>query len=80
VGAYDGMRVIAKMIEGQSGKEFSSDAAIKSVIGYSFDGLRGPMKINEDRELTQNYYLRQVKKVDGKLQNVLLDTLANIKP
>jgi branched-chain amino acid transport system substrate-binding protein len=80
VGAYDGMRVIAKMIEGQSGKEFSSDAAIKSVIGYSFEGLRGPMKINEDRELTQNYYLRQVKKVDGKLQNVLLDTLANIKP
>jgi branched-chain amino acid transport system substrate-binding protein len=79
VGAYDGMTIIAKMIEG-GGKEFNSDAAIKSVIGYSFDGLRGPMKINEDRELTQNYYLRQVQKVDGKLQNVLLDTFPNIKP
>jgi branched-chain amino acid transport system substrate-binding protein len=80
VGAYDGMTIIAKMIESQAGKEFNSDAAIKSVVGLSLNGLRGPLKINEDRELTQNYYLRQVKKVEGKLQNVLLETFENIKP
>ena len=80
VGAYDGMTIIAKMIESQAGKTFNSDAAIKSVIGLSLNGLRGPLKINADRELTQNYYLRQVKKVDGKLQNVLLETFENVKP
>jgi branched-chain amino acid transport system substrate-binding protein len=80
VGAYDGMTIIAKMIESQAGKDFDPAAAVKSVEGYTFDGLRGPMKVNDDRELTQNYYLRQVRKVDGKLQNVLLETFPNIKP
>jgi branched-chain amino acid transport system substrate-binding protein len=80
VGAYDGMTIIARMIESQAGKQFDADAAVASVLGYSFEGLRGPMKINDDRELTQNYYLRQVQKVDGRLENVLLETFPNIKP
>jgi branched-chain amino acid transport system substrate-binding protein len=80
VGAYDGMTIIAKMIESQAGKPFDSNSALKSVEGYSFEGLRGPIKINDDRELTQDYYLRQVQKVDGKLENVLLQTFPDIKP
>lgn len=69
VGAYDGMRVIAKMIEATGGKQDAA-AAVKAVTGMAWESPRGPMKIDpETRSPIQTIYLRVVEKSGGKLIN-----------
>lgn len=64
VGAFDGMQVIAHMIEATGGKQDAA-AAVESVKGLAWVSPRGPVSINpENRHLTQNIYLREVAK-DG---------------
>jgi len=73
--AYDGLRVIYKMIESQQGKPFDGTAAINAVRGFSFDSPRGPAKIEADtRDITMNVYIRKVEKVNGQKANVVVDT------
>lgn len=73
--AYDGMHVIYKMIESQQGKPFDGAAAINAVKGYTWDGVRGPEKIEADtRDITLNVYIRRVEKVDGQKTNIVVDT------
>ena len=73
--AYDGMHVIYKMIESQQGKPFDGAAAINAVKGYSWEGVRGPEKIEADtRDITLNVYIRRVEKVDGQKTNIVVDT------
>ena len=75
VGAWDGMRVIYHMIEAQNGKPFDPDVAISSVLGYSFDSPRGRVTINkETHDINQPYFIRRVEKVNGHLQNALIET------
>ncbi|MDE3079650.1 MAG: ABC transporter substrate-binding protein [Paracoccaceae bacterium] len=77
VGAYDGMRVLYKMIEagGTDGAK-----ALKSVIGTSWESPRGPVTIDpRTRSLTQNMYIREVVKgADGKLENKEIDTIKDV--
>ena len=41
---------------------------------------RGPMSIDpETRDVVQTIYIRKVEKVDGKLENVVIDKVANVK-
>jgi branched-chain amino acid transport system substrate-binding protein len=43
----------------------------------SVDSPRGPIAIDpETRDIVQNEYLREVRKVDGKLRNTEVETLA----
>jgi len=73
--AYDGMRVIYKMIESQQGKPFDGTAAIDAVRGFTFASPRGPVKIEADtRDATLNIYIRKVEKVNGRKVNVVVDT------
>jgi branched-chain amino acid transport system substrate-binding protein len=45
-----------------------------------FDSPRGPIRIDpETRDIIQNVYLREVKKVDGKLYNVEFATFEAVK-
>jgi branched-chain amino acid transport system substrate-binding protein len=75
VGAYDGMRVMYKMIESQKGKPFDPTAAVEAVKGFSFDSPRGRVTINKTtRDINQPYFVRRVEKVNGKLVNVLSET------
>jgi branched-chain amino acid transport system substrate-binding protein len=81
VGAYDGMRVAYKMIEGSAGKELNGDAAVKSVLGDSFKSPRGPVTIDAaTRENIQNFYLWRVEKQNGKLANVLVKAFVQVPP
>jgi branched-chain amino acid transport system substrate-binding protein len=69
--AYDGMSLIYHMIEATHGQK-DGDKAIASVLGYTWQGLRGPMKIDPTtRDLIQNVYMRRVEKdpVTGKEYN-----------
>jgi hypothetical protein len=38
--AYDGMRIMYRLIESQQGKPLDGPAAMKSVIDWKFDGAR----------------------------------------
>lgn len=79
VGAYDGMRVIYKMIE--AGKGQIPPNAIDAVRGMSWESPRGPVSIDpETRDIIQNIYIKQVAEgPDGKLYNRIVDTFPAVK-
>lgn len=74
VAAYDGMRLIYKMIEATDGQRDPAKA-VAAVKGMKWVSPRGPVSIDPDtRHIRQNVYLREVKKVDGKLINQEIQT------
>jgi len=74
VAAYDGARLIYKMIEATDGQRDPAKA-IAAVKGMKWVSPRGPVSIDpETRHIRQNVYLREVKKVDGKLINQEIQT------
>jgi branched-chain amino acid transport system substrate-binding protein len=80
VDAYDGMHVIYRMIEAQKGKPLDGTAAIEAIKGYAWESPRGPLKLDpETRDVIQNVYIRRVEKVDGRLQNVIVDTIEAVR-
>ena len=45
-----------------------------------WESPRGPISIDPaTRDIVQNVYIRRVEKVDGKLVNVVFDTVKNVK-
>ena len=69
VAAYDGARLIYKMIEATDGQRDPAKA-IDAVKGMKWTSPRGPVSIDPaTRHIRQNVYLRSVEKVDGKLIN-----------
>jgi branched-chain amino acid transport system substrate-binding protein len=69
VAAYDGARLIYKMIEATDGQRDPAKA-IAAVKGMKWVSPRGPVSIDpETRHIRQNVYVREVKKVDGKFIN-----------
>lgn len=70
IGAFDGMRVIQKMVEATDGKKDGAKA-MAAIKGFAWESPRGPVKIDPDtRHITQNVYLRKVEKgSDGVLIN-----------
>lgn len=69
IAAYDGARVIYKMIEATDGKRDPAKA-VDAVKGMKWTSPRGPVAIDpETRHIRQNVYLRVVEKVDGRLIN-----------
>jgi len=77
VAAYDGARLIYKMIEATNGKR-DPDKAIAAVKGMSWTSPRGPVTIDPElRHIRQNIYLREVAKQDGKLINKEIETFPN---
>lgn len=82
VGAYDTMRLVYKVLDDQAGKPFDSQAALKSLAGYSFKSPRGPVTVDAiSRELVQNFYLREVvKSDDGVKRNRIIKVWEQVKP
>jgi branched-chain amino acid transport system substrate-binding protein len=79
VGAYDGMRVIYKMIE--TGKGTIDEKSVEAVKGFSWQSPRGPVSIDPDtRDIVQNVYIRVVEEGrDGKLYNKVIETIPALK-
>lgn len=78
VGAYDSMAVAYKMIADQAGKPFNGDAAMKSIVNWSFKSPRGTVTVGANRQLTQNFYAREViKGPDGVKRNRIVKTWQN---
>lgn len=77
VGAFDGMHVIARMIEATDGKQDAA-AAVEAVKGLSWTSPRGPVTIApENRHITQNIYLREVVKDGDQYVNREIQTFEN---
>lgn len=79
VGAYDGMRVIYKMIE--TGKGTIDEKSVEAVKGFTWQSPRGPVSIDPDtRDIVQNVYIRVVEEGrDGKLYNKVIETTPAVK-
>ena len=76
VGAWDGMDAIYYAIREQKGK-VDPDRTMELLRQYQNpNSPRGPISIDpETRDIVQNEYLREVRRVDGKLVNVELETV-----
>ncbi|OFZ91444.1 MAG: branched-chain amino acid ABC transporter substrate-binding protein [Betaproteobacteria bacterium RBG_16_64_18] len=77
VGAWDAMDLIFHVIREQKGK-IDPDRTMQLIKNYKNpNSPRGPIQIDPDtRDIMQNEYLREVRKVGGQLANVELETVA----
>ena len=79
VGGYDGMRLIDLALQ-KSGGKTDGDSLIAAAKGASWESPRGPILIDpETRDIVQTVYIRKVAKVDGRLVNVEIDAIPNVK-
>ncbi len=80
VGGYDGMAAIYHAIIAQKGK-IDPDKTMALLKGWKNDNSpRGPVSIDpETRDVVQTEYLRRVEKVNGKLQNVEIESMPAVK-
>ena len=74
--AWDGMDAIFYVVKAQKGK-IESERTMALLKQYKNpNSPRGPISIDpETRDIVQNEYLREVRKVDGQLANVELETV-----
>ncbi|TWG93506.1 branched-chain amino acid transport system substrate-binding protein [Mesorhizobium sp. J18] len=79
IGGYDGMHLIYEALKKTDG-DTSGDALIEAAKGMSWESPRGPMSIDpETRDVVQTVYIREVQEVDGKLQNVIIHEIPDVK-
>jgi branched-chain amino acid transport system substrate-binding protein len=80
VGQWDAMDAIYYAIREQKGK-VDPDRTMALVKKYkNANSPRGPISIDpETRDIIQNEYMREVKKVGGQLANVEFETFPNVK-
>jgi branched-chain amino acid transport system substrate-binding protein len=79
VGGYDGMHAIDAALQKSSGKT-DGGSLVDAAKGLSWESPRGPISIDpETRDIIQNVYIRKVEKVGGRLMNVEIDTIPNVK-
>ncbi|MFC5510576.1 ABC transporter substrate-binding protein [Massilia jejuensis] len=80
VAAYDTMGMIYATIRKLNGK-VTGDAAVRTLSGMKWNSPRGPISIDPaTRDIVQNMYIREVRRVDGKLVNQPLGTLRDVMP
>jgi branched-chain amino acid transport system substrate-binding protein len=80
VDGWDGMAAIFDLIKATKGK-FTADEAMAFLSHWKNpDSPRGPIEIDPNtRDIVQNIYIREVKKIDGKLANVEIATIPMVK-
>jgi len=80
VNAWDGMVAIFDLVKATKGK-FTADEAMNFLKGWKNpDSPRGPITIDpETRDIVQNVYIRRLEKVEGKLANIEIATIPQVK-
>ncbi len=80
VAAYDTMGMIAETIRKLDGN-VTGDKAMEILSNMKWNSPRGPISIDPaSRDIVQNMYIREVKKVNGKLANVPVGVLKDVAP
>ena len=77
VAGYDAMAAVYFVVRAQNGR-IDTDKTVALLRAYSNAASpRGPIAIDPDtRDIVQNEYLREIRRVDGALSNVEIETLA----
>jgi len=80
VTAWDAMDAIYAAIRAQGGK-VSAERSMESLRNYkNQNSPRGPISIDpETRDIVQNIYIREVRRIGNQLANVELETIPNVK-
>jgi len=79
VGAWDGMHLIYAALKKTKGNTDASKL-IKAAEGMKWQSPRGPMHIDpRTRDVVQTVYVRKVEKKDGKLVNIEIAKIPNVK-
>ena len=80
VGAWDAMKAICDVVAAQNGK-VDPDKTMLLLRGWKNpDSPRGPIEIDpRTRDIVQNEYVRETRKVDGIVKNVELETIPMVK-
>jgi branched-chain amino acid transport system substrate-binding protein len=80
VDGWDGMAALFDLIKETKGN-FTADQAMEFLSHWKNpDSPRGPIEIDPNtRDIVQNIYIREVKKIDGKLANVEIATIPMVK-
>jgi len=78
VGGYDGMAAVYAVVRQLNGK-VDGDKAMQVLKGMKIASPRGPIQIDAStRDVVQNVYVREVKKVNGKPYNVEFETVPSV--
>ena len=79
VGGYDGMHLIDLALQ-KTGGRTDGEALVEAAKGTSWDSPRGPMSIDpQTRDVVQTVYIRRVENVGGRLVNVEIAAVPNVK-
>jgi branched-chain amino acid transport system substrate-binding protein len=79
IGGYDGMHAIDAALK-KSGGKTDGESLIAAAKGLSWESPRGPISIDpQTRDIIQTVYIDKVEKVDGKLVNVQIAAIPNVK-
>jgi branched-chain amino acid transport system substrate-binding protein len=79
VSGYDTMKLIYTALTKTKG-DTDGAGLVAAMKGASWISPRGPISIDpETRDIQQNIYIREVKRVDGELYNVEFETVPNVK-
>ena len=79
VGGYDGMHLIYAAVEKTKGKT-DGDSLIAAAKGMKWESPRGPISIDpETRDIVQDVHIQKVEKVNGKLVNVQIAKIPQVK-
>jgi branched-chain amino acid transport system substrate-binding protein len=79
IGGWDGMHLVYEALKKAGGKS-DGDSLIAAAKGMKWESPRGPISIDpETRDIIQTVYIRRVEKVAGRLLNVEIDKIENVK-
>lgn len=76
-GTYSSMMVLEAGLEGAGGVD-DIGKFLEAVQGKPIDAPRGTFYIDEYNNPVQDIYIRKVEKVDGELQNTVIDTIEKV--
>jgi branched-chain amino acid transport system substrate-binding protein len=79
IGGWDGMHLIYETLKKTAGNT-DGEALVGAAKGMKWESPRGPIAIDpETRDIVQTVYIRRVEKVGGRLLNVEIDKIENVK-
>jgi len=79
IGGWDGMHLIYEALKKTGGKT-GGEELTAAAKGMKWESPRGPISIDpETRDIVQTVYIRRLEKVGGKLLNVEIDKVENVK-
>ena len=78
VSGYDALELIARALHKAGGSD--GTALLEAMKGEHWTSPRGPVAIGQNRDITQDVYIREFRLVDGKVKNVLIDHYPAVPP